>query len=310
MKKTLLMTGCIILLSMSMIFIGCNRDDDDERTNEYVIGSTSYKITDALYEIGNDSIFTLGFVSQGTIDSPTQGFAIYFKGKTTYPEGTYSITNASTGDGPCTAIVINNNVYPRITSGTVIIAKSGDTYTVEIRDGYVDTLKYSFSAYYKGKFTEYIDPDPPTNLKNYFTFNNVKYPISIGGYASEEEDGVTFTAVTLVDSTHVNGMALAFLGKQIQTGTFTFSQTSFTFTGLVIIGDSTYMLTSGSCTIVNNGTDYTINVTNGHASSLSGGSTSGEVTCHYEGPLILLEEKGICDLATFQVISKNNKTKE
>jgi len=148
MKNTVKLITLTILFINSISFIGCSKDDDGEITtgNQFVFdgeiiktpsGYTLFKDSDNSSEIGLfTKNLTFDIIKNG---GSTHGSAVLInniptttKGQLT--EGTYSIGNEKA------TIVINANFNSeqdvfskrnKITSGTIIVSKSNNTYTID-----------------------------------------------------------------------------------------------------------------------------------------------------------------------------------
>ncbi|MDD4848797.1 MAG: hypothetical protein PHR53_08565 [Bacteroidales bacterium] len=291
MKKLFFMTGCVVLLSLSMVFSGCKKkdskpDDPVTTTNQYTVGTESFDIQSGVYGVF-DNCIALGFISSGSINDPSEAVSIQFRYQNSIPIGTFQIDDENnTGE-----VFLNAETELDFNSGKITISASGNTYTVSVQNAVLENNQ-SFTLTYVGTF-DLINPDPPSS-NNYFTFGNAQYDIVFGGYSTETSENSTYTAIAFLDGYDENSnmLSVVFEGNNIQTGTFTFSLTNVNTMGVLAINTESYIIVSGDVTVQKSGDNYTIDIPNGNAALISNPmGTTQLVTCHFEGSLIELTAK-------------------
>lgn len=292
MKKALLMTGCAILFSLSIVFVGCKKkNNDDNGGGNNIVTENHYKVDDATYRILKDAEYMvyefifdtstlITFISEGTILNPINAIGIAFPDNK-IPIGTFEI------DGfDYLGVVYLNSQEGDLISGTITVSQTNNKYTVTLSNGIAimpDDTQHVISLNYTGS-VELYNPSPTTN---YFTIAGEKYSILLGKISTKSENGLEMTAVTFLEGpTSLNLLIITFLGSSIQEGTYHFSLSAGYPLGIINAqGIFIYPFNSGTLTVdVLGNNNYIFEINDGWV--LNG--TSGDMlpaTCYFIGSL-------------------------
>lgn len=165
----------LLLAGAAVVFSSCKDDDDDKKTpNVFKVGEVSTTITAGLFrydtEIGgaDDDIYMheivlvgegLSWDSNGEAQGQGNGLSLGIISATTALEvGTYEFTGTDevtdpfdfwTGDAFTDLFTDSQQEYD-FTEGTIVIAKSGDVYTIDVTGAAGET---AITGHFSGKLT-------------------------------------------------------------------------------------------------------------------------------------------------------------